>query len=130
MGEQAHALTWRTIYLIDNLFVYYKMDSSCNHLESTVMRRPRFSIQLDQNIKSTYEETAALMGIPASRFISTLLTESEPSIKAMQEPLKEALTSKNNALKQLSGLMGGLKEEATEHQMDILDVVSNGNKKK
>jgi antitoxin component of RelBE/YafQ-DinJ toxin-antitoxin module len=94
------------------------------------MRRPRFSIQLDQNIKSTYDETAALMGITASRFISTLLTESEPSIKAMQEPLQEALTSKKKALKQLSGMMGGMKSEIDEHQMDILDVVSNGNKKK
>jgi hypothetical protein len=93
-------------------------------------RKPRLSIQLDQNIKSTYEETAGLMGIPASRFIVQLLTESEPAIKAMQEPLKTALSGKNKALGQLSGLMDDLKQQADDKQMDILDEVSNGNKKK
>ncbi len=93
-------------------------------------RKPRLSIQLDQNIKSTYEETAGLMGIPASRFIVQLLTESEPAIKAMQKPLKTALSGKKRALGQLSGMIDDLKEEANEHQMDILDAASDGNKKK
>jgi antitoxin component of RelBE/YafQ-DinJ toxin-antitoxin module len=130
MGDQAHAHTWRkTLYLTLYFYAIGWMPSST---EKVVMekRKPRLSIQLDQNIKSTYEQTAGLMGIPASQFIRQLLTESEPSIKAMQGPLKTALKGKNTALKQLSGMMDGLKEEATEHQMDILDAVSNGNKKK
>jgi hypothetical protein len=84
------------------------------------MRKPRLAIHLPPDIKATYDKTAGLMGIAASRFIATLLTESEPSIKAMQKPLEDALTGKQEALEGISTLLDDLKGQATEHQVEIL----------
>jgi hypothetical protein len=93
-------------------------------------RPPRIALVLPEPHKTIYAETAALMGIPMSVFIGQMLIEASPTIKGMQEPLKTALTGKKEALNQLSGMMDGLKEEATEHQLDILDTLNNGNRKK
>ncbi len=84
------------------------------------MRKPRLAIHLPPDIKATYDKTAGLMGIAASRFMATLLTESEPSIKAMQKPLEDALTGKQEALEGISTLLDDLKGQATEHQVEIL----------
>jgi uncharacterized protein Yka (UPF0111/DUF47 family) len=84
------------------------------------MRKPRLAVHLAPDIKATYEYTAGLMGIPASRFIATLLTESEPSIKALQKPLEQALTGKQEALTGISELMDDIKEQADEHQYELL----------
>jgi hypothetical protein len=93
-----------------------------------MIRNKRLAISLTPDIKSIYEKTAGLMGIPASTFISTLLTESAPSIKAMQKPLRSALKDKQHALTGISELIDDLKEEATEHQDNINDTIKNGNK--
>jgi hypothetical protein len=89
------------------------------------MRKPRLAIHLPPDIKATYDKTAGLMGIAASRFIATLLTESEPSIKAMQKPLEDALTGKQEALEGISTLLDDLKGQATEHQVEILKAKGN-----
>jgi hypothetical protein len=88
------------------------------------MRKPRLAIHLPPDIKATYDKTAGLMGIAASRFIATLLTESEPSIRAMQKPLEDALTGKQEALEGISTLLDDLKGQATEHQVEILKAKS------
>jgi hypothetical protein len=92
------------------------------------MRKPRMGIYLESDIKSIYDETADLMGIPTSRFIAQLLNESAPSIKAMQVPLKTALSSKKEALAGISTLLDDLKDQATEHQMEILKGKSKDSK--
>jgi hypothetical protein len=84
------------------------------------MRKPRMGIYLEPDVKATYEQTAGLMGIAASRFIATLLTESEPTIKAMQKPLEQALTGKKEALQGMSEMMDDIKEQADEHQYELL----------
>jgi hypothetical protein len=94
------------------------------------MRKGRMAIYLEPDIKATYEATAALMGIPASRFVASLLTESEPSIKDMQAPLKAALTGKQQALTGMSGLIDDLKEQADEKQLDILEEIKKEGFKK
>jgi hypothetical protein len=102
---------------------------SRGHQEDDVMTRPpRIALVMPEPHKTIYAETAALMGIPMSVFIAQMLVEASPTIKAMQEPLKTALAGKKEALNQLSGLMDDVKQEATEHQLDILDTNNNGNR--
>jgi uncharacterized protein Yka (UPF0111/DUF47 family) len=84
------------------------------------MPNPRVALHLPPQIKATYDQTAKLMGVATSRFIATLLIESEPSIKAMQKPLEQALTGKQEALKGMSDLMDDIKEQADEHQYELL----------
>jgi hypothetical protein len=93
-------------------------------------RDQRLAISLAPEIKLIYQETAGLMGIPASTFIARVLAESAPSIKAMQEPLKAALTSKKQALKGMNVLIDGLKVKADEKQLDILEEMKKGSSKK
>jgi hypothetical protein len=82
-------------------------------------RNKRLAINLMPDITATYVKTAGLMGVPAATFIAKLLTESEPSVRAMQKPLKAALTGKQEALLGMSELVDDLKGQAEEKQIDL-----------
>lgn len=70
--------------------------------------RARIALYIEPSIKIIYDETAALMGIPTSRFVAQLLNESSPAIKAMQKPLKTAYTGKNKALSEINEIQQDL----------------------
>ena len=82
---------------------------------------PRTPITLPPAIKQVYKETAEVMGIPTSRLMAQMLTESAPAVVQ----LKNILQLENDAaLEGLSKMAKGARDIADDAQVDIEELIA------
>jgi uncharacterized protein (DUF1778 family) len=88
-------------------------------------KHPRIALTIPQEYKSVYDDTAALMGIPTSKFILNMLIEASPSIKALQRPLKKAQADRSSVLHDMTLIVDEVRSEVDKAQIDIEDLIEN-----
>ena len=80
-------------------------------------KHPRVAIVLPQDVKSSYERAAALMGTSLSKCIANVLIEGRGAI----DGISEVLEKQDNPAKTLARLATLSREMNNDNQMDIID---------
>jgi hypothetical protein len=86
-------------------------------------KHPRVAITIPQKYKATYDEAAALMGMPTSKFILEMLIESEPTVKALHKPLKRIQKLRSGAKADMAQVLTEIGSETDKMQIDIEDFI-------
>jgi hypothetical protein len=86
-------------------------------------KHPRVAITIPQKYKATYDEAAALMGMPTSKFILEMLIESEPTVKALHKPLKHIQKLRSGASSDAAQVLKEMDSGASKMQIDIEDFI-------
>jgi hypothetical protein len=92
-------------------------------------QNPRLALTIEPELKKIYEETAAIIGIPASRLIVQIMAEAAPAIKKMGEALQKAKQDPVTGLFGLAEILQNADKQSGEFQLDIEDEIKKRRKK-
>tara|TARA_R100001129_G_C5300667_1_gene242468 strand:+ start:587 stop:865 length:279 start_codon:yes stop_codon:yes gene_type:complete len=83
-------------------------------------KNPRVAITLPEETKRLYERAGELMGVSASKYIASILTEASPGV----QELIALLEKRGEKVDTLVGLSKLSREVADELQTDLVDEIA------
>jgi hypothetical protein len=83
----------------------------------------RLALTIPPEVKKIYEDTAKIIGIPASRLIVQIMIEAAPSVKQMGDAYQQAKNDPVTGLEGLAEILQGADKASADFQHDIEDQI-------
>ena len=103
-----------------------KDDTDSNgHILEQVMNepRPRLQVTVPKEVKDAYDRTADIIGIPTSKLVTKMLTETAESVVAMGDALLALKADEEKGLKKLVEFSENAGASFEEQQQDLLEAL-------